>query len=210
MIITAAYREVLRGTMSKKDKKNAGEGGDRILPSLAGRQFVYKLVVAGEGGVGKTTLIIRYCEGIFKHDTRTTVGVGFASKEVHLRGESIKLQIWDFGGEERFRFILPAYCKGANAAVLAFDSTRFQSVKNLPEWIEIIRKNAGGIPIVLVGTKVDLKDQRTVKPEDGEDFSKRNKLNGYFDVSSKTGLNVDSVFSRVAELAYDQARKSKE
>jgi GTPase SAR1 family protein len=63
---------------------------------------------------------------------------------------------------------------------------------------------------VLVGTKVDLKDQRTVKPEDGEDFSEKNKLDGYFDVSSKTGLNVDNVFAKVAELAYDLAHKSKE
>ena len=196
--------------MFKKDKKIVEKGGDKTVTPSTGRQFVYKLVVAGEGGVGKTTLIIRYCEGIFKHDTRTTVGVGFASKEVQLHGESIKLQIWDFGGEERFRFILPAYCKGANAAVLAFDSTRFQSVKNLPEWVDIIRKNAGSIPIILVGTKVDLKDQRTVKPEDGDDFSKKNKMNGYYDVSSKTGLNVDNVFAKVAELAYDQARKSKE
>jgi small GTP-binding protein len=166
-------------------------------------------VVAGEGGVGKTTLVVRYCEGVFKHDTRTTVGVGFASKEVKLRGEAIRLQIWDFGGEERFRFILPVYCKGANAAILAFDTTRFQSVKNLPEWVEIIRKNAGNIPIVLVGTKTDLEDKRTVKREEGEAFSNKNKIEGYYDVSSKTGLNVDTVFAKVAELAYDQANKAK-
>jgi small GTP-binding protein len=196
--------------MSKKDRKNSEKGtGKSVLSSPTERQFIYKLVVAGEGGVGKTTLIIRYCEGIFKHDTRTTVGVGFASKEVNLGDESIKLQIWDFGGEERFRFILPAYCKGANAALLAFDTTRFQSVRNLPEWVEIIRKNAGNIPIILVGTKIDLDEKRTVKREEGEQFSKKNGLNGYYDVSSKTGLNVDTVFSRVAELAYDQAKKGK-
>jgi small GTP-binding protein len=196
--------------MSKKDKKGVEKGGE-ITSVLAHteRRFVYKLVVAGEGGVGKTTLIIRYCEGVFKHDTRTTVGVGFASKEVKLRGEAIKLQIWDFGGEERFRFILPAYCKGANAAILAFDTTRFQSVKNLPEWVEIIRKNAGNIPIVVVGTKTDLEDKRTVKREEGEAFANKNRLEGYYDVSSKTGLNVDTVFAKVAELAYDQAKKAK-
>jgi small GTP-binding protein len=196
--------------MSKKDKKNSEKGGGRTTLSTPGeRQFVYKLVVAGEGGVGKTTLIIRYCEGIFKHDTRTTVGVGFASKEVNLNEEMIKLQIWDFGGEERFRFILPAYCKGANAAILAFDTTRFQSVRNLPEWVEIIRKNAGNVPMILVGTKVDLEDKRTVKREEGEQFSKKNGLSGYYDVSSKTGLNVDAVFSKIAELAFDQAKKVK-
>lgn len=111
--------------MSKKEKKDVERAREKTVAPHTMGQYVYKLVVAGEGGVGKTTLIIRYCEGIFKHDTRTTVGVGFASKEVQLHGESIKLQIWDFGGEERFRFILPAYCKGANAAILAFDSTRF-------------------------------------------------------------------------------------
>jgi small GTP-binding protein len=196
--------------MSKKDKIGVEKGGEitSVLPHTE-RRFVYKLVVAGEGGVGKTTLVVRYCEGVFKHDTRTTVGVGFASKEVKLRGEAIRLQIWDFGGEERFRFILPVYCKGANAAILAFDTTRFQSVKNLPEWVEIIRKNAGNIPIVLVGTKTDLEDKRTVKREEGEAFSNKNKIEGYYDVSSKTGLNVDTVFAKVAELAYDQANKAK-
>lgn len=196
--------------MSKKDKKNTEKGGGKsVLSSPAERQFVYKLVVAGEGGVGKTTLIIRYCEGIFKHDTRTTVGVGFASKEVNMNEETIKLQIWDFGGEERFRFILPAYCKGANAAILAFDTTRFQSVRNLPEWVGIIRKNSGNIPMILVGTKVDMDEKRTVKREEGEQFSRKNELSGYYDVSSKTGLNVDTVFAKVAELAYDQAKKGK-
>jgi small GTP-binding protein len=193
--------------MSKKNSRNAGKGGERaaILPS----QYIYKLVVAGEGGVGKTTLVIRYCEGIFKHDTRTTVGVGFASKEVKVDDESIKLQIWDFGGEERFRFILPQYCKGANAAILAFDTTRFQSLKNLPEWVNIIRKNSGEVPIVLVGTKVDVEEKRTVKTDEGEAFAKKNKIDSYFDVSSKTGLNVNNVFAKIAELAFTHRNQTK-
>jgi small GTP-binding protein len=200
--------EVRRIIMSKKSKtSDYGKGGDKTPTS--GSQYIYKLVVAGEGGVGKTTLVIRYCEGIFKHDTRTTVGVGFASKEVKVEGERIKLQIWDFGGEERFRFILPTYCKGANAAILAFDTTRFQSLKNLPEWVDILRNNAGDIPIVLVGTKVDVEEKRTVKTDDGESFAKKNRFEGYFDVSSKTGLNVDSVFTRVAELAFTHRHESK-
>jgi GTPase SAR1 family protein len=82
-------------------------------------------------------------------------------------------------------------------------------VRNLPEWVEIIRKNAGNIPMVLVGTKVDLDDKRTVKREEGESFSRKNGLSGYYDVSSKSGLNVDTVFAKVAELAYDQAKKGK-
>jgi len=199
--------EVLRITMSIEGKLgDAGKSGEKnpVVPS----QYIYKLVVAGEGGVGKTTLVIRYCEGIFKHDTRTTVGVGFASKEVKVEGERIKLQIWDFGGEERFRFILPTYCKGANSAILAFDTTRFQSLKNLPEWVDIIRNNAGDIPIVLVGTKVDVEEKRTVKAEDGEAFANKNKLECYYDVSSKTGLNVDKVFAKVAEMAFTHRHQS--
>jgi small GTP-binding protein len=194
--------------MSKKKSYDNSKGGERALVSPS--QYIYKLVVAGEGGVGKTTLVIRYCEGVFKHDTRTTVGVGFASKEVKVEGENIKLQIWDFGGEERFRFILPQYCKGANAAILAFDTTRFQSLKNLPEWVDIIRKNAGDVPIVLVGTKVDVEEKRTVKTNDGDAFAKRNSLDSYFDVSSKTGLNVNNVFAKIAELAFTHRNQFKE
>jgi small GTP-binding protein len=196
--------------MSKKGKpSDISKGGEKIIQSSSS-QYIYKLVVAGEGGVGKTTLVIRYCEGIFKHDTRTTVGVGFASKEVKVEGERIKLQIWDFGGEERFRFILPQYCRGANAAILAFDTTRFQSLKNLPEWLDIVRSNAGDVPIVLVGTKVDVQEKRTVKSDEGEAFANKNRLEGYFDVSSKTGLNVDNVFEKVAELAFTHRHDSKE
>lgn len=201
-------REVPRIIMSKKGKpSDVGKRGEKAPTSPS--QYIFKLVVAGEGGVGKTTLVIRYCEGVFKHDTRTTVGVGFASKEVKVEGERIKLQIWDFGGEERFRFILPQYCRGANAAILAFDTTRFQSLKNLPEWVDIIRNNAGDVPIVLVGTKVDVEEKRTVKAHEGEEFAKKNKLESYYDVSSKTGLNVDNVFAKVAELAFTHRHQSK-
>jgi small GTP-binding protein len=191
--------------MWKKDKPKEQK---KLSTPSSEKRYVYKLVVAGEGGVGKTTLIIRYCEGHFKSDTRTTVGVGFASKDVELENEKVKLQIWDFGGEERFRFILPTYCKGANAAILAFDTTRFQSVKNLPEWVDIIRKNSGDIPIILVGTKVDIEEKRTVKPDEGESFAKKNRLHSYFDVSSKTGLNVENVFAKAAELAFAYSHKS--
>ena len=110
--------------------------------------LMLKLVVAGEGGVGKTTLIRRYVEGVY-HDSLLTVGAAFAARRLVLDDgygpQAVKLQIWDFGGEKRFRFLLPKFCYGARGAMLSFDLNRFSTFLKLDQWLELIRQNTDDI-----------------------------------------------------------------
>jgi small GTP-binding protein len=160
---------------------------------------LYKIVIAGEGGVGKTTLIKRYTTGEFSH-SKTTIGVSFAIANVQYDDVNIKLQIWDLGGEERFRNILPNFCKGAHGALIIFDLTRYSSFVALPEWIELIKNNTSDIPMFLVGSKADLVEHKTVSEIQINEILTKYNINSYFETSSKTGLNIGDLFLNLAKL----------
>ncbi|MFX1520103.1 MAG: Rab family GTPase [Promethearchaeota archaeon] len=167
--------------------------------------FVYKVIVAGEGGVGKTTLVNRYATGKFNVDTRVTIGVAFQVFEANGKhDEKIKLQLWDFGGEQRFRFLLPSYCNGAHGVILAFDLTRISSLLNLNNWIQLIKENTKNPVILLIGTKKDLAEEngKGMPDEFIHQFLSSVDLdeNYFLKTSSKTGENVTNVFSRISSL----------
>jgi small GTP-binding protein len=159
---------------------------------------IVKVFVAGEGGVGKTTMIKRYTTGTFIANTMLTVGVEFhISKVPEAR---VTLQIWDLGGEDRFRFILPAYIRGASGGLLVFDMTRYQTFKNLSDWMDIIQKNAPNTPLILVGAKADLAEQAAVQEDTIDEFRDRYNFSEYFKASAKTGENVGEIFMKLAEI----------
>lgn len=156
---------------------------------------VLKIIVAGEGAVGKTSLIRRYVYNDFI-DTKMTIGVAFASKVIAIGNQLIKLSIWDFAGETNFRFVLQRFCFGAAGALLVFDLTRFGSFYALPEWVELVRRGAGEIPIILVGNKSDLAQRANlsfVKPEI-EVFIRKFGLKEYIETSAREGTNIDQMF----------------
>ncbi|MBY9003959.1 MAG: GTP-binding protein [Candidatus Lokiarchaeota archaeon] len=160
---------------------------------------VLKIIITGEGGVGKTTLLHRYIEGKFLVNTYMTIGVEFFIKELEVDDNKILLQIWDFGGQERFRFLLKNYAKGTKGALFLFDLTRPLSLENIDNWIEICRSEDPTIPILLIGSKADLEESFSLD----EDFIQNMKNNyNFFDfikISSKTGENVDNAFKIIAE-----------
>lgn len=134
-----------------------------------------------------------------------TIGVDFHVKTINVHGKKIKLQIWDVGGEERFRFLLPTYCLGANAAFLLYDVTRSQTLDNITEWTNIVRQKGGPIPIMLVGAKIDLGDaQREVLREYGIQVAEKNNMASFGEISSKSGQNVDKTFEVLTELTLDK------
>ncbi|MEJ2251077.1 MAG: GTP-binding protein, partial [Candidatus Lokiarchaeota archaeon] len=112
--------------------------------------------------------------------------------------------IWDFGGEERFRFLLKQYCKGANGAFFLYDITNPITLDRLPDWTQIIRQHAGDIPIVLVGAKLDLEKYRAVPREDGILAAKKYNMAAFIEVSSKTGQNVQKVFDVMTEVLFEK------
>jgi len=162
--------------------------------------FTFKILLLGDNSVGKQSLTKRYCYNIFNPSERLTIGVDFHVKTIELHGRRIKLQIWDVGGEERFRFLLPTYCLGANAAFLLYDITRPSTLDNIPEWVSIVRQKAGAIPIMLIGTNLHLKEQRAVSRELGIQISERNNFSAFTEVSAQTGQNVRDYIQNISLL----------
>jgi small GTP-binding protein len=165
--------------------------------------YTFKLMMLGDASVGKTSLTLRYISGFFMEDLKLTIGVDFYSKTTHFNEKKVKLQIWDFGGEERFRFLLSQYCKGANGAFFLYDITNVRSLEHLPEWTQIVRENAGDLPIMLIGSKKDLDEFRTVPREDGILAAKKYNLASFIELSSKTGENVEKTFKVMTETLFE-------
>ncbi len=176
--------------------------------------YTFKILLLGDASVGKTSFTKRYCYNIFNPSERLTIGVDFHVKTIDInhRGDKkkIKLQIWDVGGEERFRFLLPTYCLGANAAFLLYDITRPNTLDNIPEWASIVRQKGGPIPIMLVGAKIDLeKAQRKIEREYGIQIAEKNNLASFVEISAKDNLNVDNAFKVLSELTLAKMDESR-
>ena len=160
---------------------------------------VYKVLIGGDGGVGKTTLLHRYIERKFIISTRMTIGVEFFIKELEVEGKKILLQIWDFGGQERFRFLLNNYAKGAKGALFLFDLTRPVSLEKIEDWLKIFRVEDQDVPILLIGSKLDLMDKMVIEESFIEEIKEKFNLFEFLKVSSKTGENVDLAFHKIAQ-----------
>lgn len=162
--------------------------------------YTFKVLLFGETGAGKTGLAQRYCYDIFDPSEKLTIGVDFYVKAIEKNGKKVKLQIWDISGEDQFRFLFPSYCLGANAAILIFDITKSKTLHIMSHWIEIIRENAGDIPIILIGTKLDLEEFRELNRDEIYELTKKYKLSSYNEISTKTGENVVSTFDVLTDL----------
>jgi len=159
------------------------------------KQILFKILTVGDGSVGKTTLLQRYVDGLFKSDQKMTIGVNFYLKRIQIKDFDIALQLWDFGGQERFRFLLKKYVKGAAGALLLYDLTNPATIESTNEWVELVRMHNTSLPVILVGTKYDL-----VKPENINDNESNQALSNFdliacVKTSSKTGKNVEDVFT---------------
>ncbi len=161
------------------------------------QKYILKILTAGEGGVGKTTLLHRYVEGKFSAETKMTIGVEFFLKETVIDDKQCTLQLWDFGGQERFRFLLESYVLGAKGAMLMFDLTRMMSLENLEQWLNIVRKGDPNLPVLFLGTKLDLADEIQVDDDYAMSFLQQYNLIDFLKISSKTGENVGPAFERL-------------
>ena len=164
----------------------------------------YKMCIFGDGGVGKTTLVNRYISGKYSENFKMTIGVDFYTKVLEIEGINVNLQIWDFVGERQFKNLLPNYVIGASGGIYMYDISRFYSITHLGDWINLLDKapdNQGeGMPILLVGGKKDLELEGKRVVDNLYAFEQGQKF-GVFDFiecSSKTGENVDLIFSKIA------------
>ena len=156
---------------------------------------IFKIIVVGDGAVGKTSLARRFTTGSFTEDYKMTIGVGFFVKQSTIQTfsgeEQITLQIWDTAGQERFSFILDTYFRGANGGLLVYDVTYKSSFDSLSNWLEQIVRNCEGIPIIMVGNKIDL--EREVSFDEAQEFATEHEFD-YVETSAKSGENVEDVF----------------
>lgn len=154
-----------------------------------------KVVVAGSGGVGKTTLLRRYQSGSFI-PASTTIGVNFVTQELQLESRLIILSIWDYAGEKRFISLFPGYCSGSTAGLAVFDLSRPETLIDLSDWIQIIFEKNPNIPVILVGTKLDAvdSDRLNLMSEKAVQFAKDHGLAQFIQVSSKSGEGINELF----------------
>lgn len=163
----------------------------------------FKLIITGDGGVGKTSLYHTYERGEWILPLLTT-GVEFLVKKTQVdKSVPVKLQIWDFGGEERFRYLLPTYVKGADGILFCYDTTFPLTLSHFEDWLPILRQEDPDIPIMLAGTKTDLKHLRRVKLHEGIGYAKSHNCAGYVEISSKAMVNVNEVFEAMLKMMWD-------
>jgi small GTP-binding protein len=169
-----------------------------VLPGESGEpDFLLKLILVGDSGVGKTNLLSQFARNRFNPESKTTIGVEFATKTLNVDGKVVKAQIWDTAGQERYRAITSSYYKGAVGALILYDITSSVSFASVPRWLEELRNLAEpSILIMLVGNKLDRVEARSVATEEGKNFADRESLL-FLETSAKESTNVEQAFSQV-------------
>jgi len=168
----------------------------------------FKIIIFGDAGCGKTTLTQRFLTNLFVSDQTMTIGVDFEVKSLSVDEQKVKLQIWDFGGEERFRFLLPTYVRGARGGLFLYDITNYSSIAHIDDWLSVIRKEIRAediFPIIVVGSKADLGENREVSAADAIKIAKSRNVNGFIETSSKNGENVHKAFEALTGLMLEKA-----
>jgi len=169
--------------------------------------YLYKVVLIGDSGVGKSNLLSRFTRNEFNLETKSTIGVEFATRSIQLDGKTIKAQIWDTAGQERYRAITSAYYRGAVGALLVYDIAKSQTFKNVERWLAELRENASeNIVIMLVGNKSDLKHLREVPLETAKEFSEKNSLL-FIETSALDSSNVEQSFQNILSGIFHQSAR---
>ncbi|BFG02661.1 ras-related protein Rab-35 [Drosophila madeirensis] len=158
-----------------------------------GFDHLFKLLIIGDSGVGKSSLLIRFSDDTFSGSYITTIGVDFKIRTVDIDGLRVKLQIWDTAGQERFRTITSTYYRGTHGVIIVYDVTNGDSFANVRRWLEEIQNNCDVVNKVLVGNKNDDPDCKVVITEDAQRFAKQMDIELY-ETSAKDNINVDNMF----------------
>jgi small GTP-binding protein len=167
---------------------------------MTDREGALKLCLFGDNFTGRTTLVNMYLTKVFDEDIKTTVGVDFYVKDLEIDGKNIVIRIWNFGGEQRFKVLLPSFAKGADGGIFVFDLTRYTSLKNIDDWLSIFEKNYRmEIPIMMVGVLTD-ETLRSVTAEEALKIAKSRNLKGYVECTLKTGKNFENTLEVLTRL----------
>lgn len=162
-------------------------------PLLNEYENVFKLLIIGDSGVGKSNMLLRFVNNKFDNSYDMTIGIDFGIKRVVLNDNIYKLQIWDTAGQETFKSMTQTFYRGADGCILVYDITNRESFNNISSWLSSLRLLVQDIVIILVGNKIDMDYKREVTIHEGEEFAERNNIH-FFETSSKTAENINQCF----------------
>jgi len=178
--------------------------------AAAGRKKVLlKVIILGDSGVGKTSLMNQYVNKKFSNQYKATIGADFLTKEVMVDDRLVTMQIWDTAGQERFQSLGVAFYRGADCCVLVYDTTSPSTFKSLDSWrdeflIQASPRDPDNFPFVVLGNKVDLTDNRTVSTKRAQQWCHSKNEIPYFETSAKEAINVEQAFQTIARNALAQ------
>mmetsp|Transcript_7545 Transcript_7545/g.11422 ORF Transcript_7545/g.11422 Transcript_7545/m.11422 type:complete len:209 (+) Transcript_7545:110-736(+) len=186
---------------------NTGGGGGR-----GGKNeydYLFKLLIIGDSGVGKSCLLLRFSDDIFTDSFISTIGVDFKIRTVTIGGQKIKLQIWDTAGQERFRTITSSYYRGAHGIIVVYDVTDQKSFDNIKKWLKEIDTFAGNqVQKLLVGNKCDLEKSRVVATQAGQTLANSLQI-PFIETSAKDSTNVEEAFLKMATDIKENSARDK-
>ena len=165
-------------------------------------QIVLKLLLLGDSSVGKTSILLKYISNKFDESSISTVGVDYMDKIIDYNKFKIKLQIWDTSGEEKFRTITKNFYRNADGLLVVFDLTKKESYDHIRSWINEAKENNDKLKTILIGNKLDLKDERIVTIDVAKQFAEKNNLK-YIETSAKDGTNINESFQAIIDLLFD-------
>ncbi|XP_066932887.1 uncharacterized protein [Clytia hemisphaerica] len=171
--------------------------------------YFYKIVLIGDSAVGKSCLLSRFTYNEFNSESKSTIGVDFATKSVIIDDKVVKVQIWDTAGQERFRSISRVFYNGALAAMVTYDITNSSSFANITTWMNEVRKHTSEeIALMMVGNKMDLRHLRVVNTEEGAEFAKNNDML-FIETSALDSTNVEEAFHEIIRKVHRKMRVKK-
>ena len=170
---------------------------------------LFKVVIFGDSNSGKTTFRKRFITNKFISNSRQTIGVDFETEILEVDGLEVKLMIWDFAGEERYRFIFPQYIYGAMGGILMYDITNYSSFSHIHEWFSVLKETNQSFPTILLGGKSDLDNLREIPWELGMKATESIGMTEFIECSSKTGENVQETFETLARIMLNKMMVNK-
>ena len=174
--------------------------------------YLFKILLIGNSGVGKSSLLLRFADDTFTDNFMPTIGVDFKIRTLEVDGKTIKLQIWDTAGQERFKTITSSYYKGAHGIIVVYDVTDKESFKNIDTWMNEVEKHASdNVSRILVGNKSDLTDSRQVTTDEGKELADQYNIR-FMETSAKESANVEEAFTLMTKeiksrVVHTEARK---
>lgn len=173
-------------------------GANNFRMNIPDYDYLFKLVLVGDAGVGKSSLLLRFTDDTYSDSYISTIGVDFKIRTIELDGKTIKLQIWDTAGQERFQSVVTAYYRGAHGIIIVYDCTNQQSFKDVKHWLKKIDHNASGnVRRLLIGNKCDLITNKKIDTCSAKEYADKLGI-PFLETSAKSNRNVQEVFLTMA------------